>query len=39
MSVFAILYGVPVWGFAVLWIAFGHRADRPDRCGAACRSR
>ena len=21
MSVFAILYGVPVWGFAVLWIA------------------
>ncbi len=20
MSVFAILYGVPVWGFAVLWI-------------------
>jgi tellurite resistance protein TehA-like permease len=21
MAVFAILYGVPVWGFAVLWIA------------------
>ena len=21
MSAFAILYGVPVWGFAVLWIA------------------
>ena len=21
MSVFAVLYGVPVWGFAVLWIA------------------
>ena len=39
MGVFAILYGVPVWGFAVLWIAIGDGADDPYRCGAACRSR
>ncbi len=29
MSVFAILYGVPVWGFAVLWISLATVADRP----------
>ena len=31
MGVFAILYGVPVWGFAVLWIAIGDGADDPYR--------
>ncbi len=39
MNVFAVLFGVPVWGFAVLWIALATAADRPHSARAACRSR
>ena len=36
---FAVLYGVPVMGFALLWLALSAALVVRARCGAACGSR